>query len=199
MTGLYLLILSIFSIIVTSVMGAQLLAMKWCSYFYYYSKATKDCTLCTDRCSPGTGLVRNCGYDDYGNRVAPACETCPSGYYSRIKRFNLIYRPAYPCARCRPCFPASRIKRSCSSTRDAKCARCPKGQYKHSDGHCYKCSYCCDGMLEKRINVVKSCRKRGMGRCSCRAYTNCYDGKDNNAQCYAYRLEALKLPMKKEI
>ena len=101
--------------------------MKWCSYFYYYSKATKDCTLCTDRCSPGTGLVRNCGYDDYGNRVAPACETCPSGYYSRIKRFNLIYRPSYPCARCRPCFPPSRIKRQCSSTRDTKCARCPKG------------------------------------------------------------------------
>ena len=109
------------------VIGAQFSAMKWCSYFYYYSKATKDCTLCTDRCSPGTGLVRNCGYDDYGNRVAPACETCSSGYYSRIKRFNLIYRPSYPCARCRPCFPASRIKRSCSSTRDTKCARCPKG------------------------------------------------------------------------
>ena len=59
--------------------------------------------------------------------------------------------------------------------------------YKSKDGRCYKCSYCCDGMLEKNINVVASCARKNPGRCVCKEDTMCYDNVDHNAKCVAYK------------
>ncbi|XP_065058342.1 CD27 antigen-like [Rhopilema esculentum] len=165
---------------------------RYCSFFYFYSKAKKDCELCTDYCRPGTGLIRNCGYNEFGNRISPACSPCKEGYFNVAAQFPYIYRPSPPCQRCKQCFPASRTKIACTPTRNARCGRCPRGMYKQRDGHCYKCSYCCDGMLQSGMNVVSGCRRKGMGRCSCTADTKCFQATDNNKQCDALRMKKRK-------
>jgi len=168
------------------VCDAHVVSRKYCSFFYYFSKG--GCVLCKDLCGPGQGLVKNCGYDEYGRKVKPACATCRDGYFTP-KKGNYIFPsgPSLPCKPCRRCYPPSRTKRQCSPTRNTKCHRCPHGMYKDKDGRCHKCSYCCDGMLEKGINVVQKCkRQNNLGRCVCRESTNCYRNINNNAGCPAY-------------
>ncbi|XP_064646883.1 tumor necrosis factor receptor superfamily member 16-like [Lineus longissimus] len=108
-------------------------------------------TRCCTKCLPGSGVRKDCTFDN--NTYCEPCinERTYSPHTSHTER----------CRQCRQCGPDAILRRTCNTTHDTICECNQDYYFNESAGECKKCDKC-----EKGTGVTKICSKNMNTQCS---------------------------------